>query len=93
MAQTTEFIEVGDGILTFVREGRKLVKASFADRITKQIQHNHTMTVIEDDIPVLLKRCQECTIWLEQNDKGHWVDFDNRFLCKDSPTSMHRVVN
>lgn len=86
MAQTTELIEMADGVLTMIREGRKLVKVSYE---TKLAAHYRAIEAAGD---VELKRCQECGTWLEQNDRGHWVDLSSRFLCRTSPTSMHRVA-
>lgn len=92
MAQTVELIETGDGVLSFTREGRKLVKVSFEDRITQQAKARHAAKATITENEVELKRCQECGTWLEQNDRGYWVDFAERFLCKPSPTSMHRIA-
>lgn len=90
MAQTTELIEMADGVLTLIREGRKLVKVSYE---TKQIAHYRALQAMRVDDDIILKRCQECGTWLEENERGVWVDFSNRFLCLKSQTNMHRAAH
>lgn len=79
---TTETIKMAEGILTLTRDGRKLVKVSY-DTGKKITLANSMFGNIDT--------CAHCGCFLEEDDRGVMVDFMDRFLCRQSPTSMHKV--
>lgn len=80
---TTDLIETADGILTLVRDGRKLVKVSF--------QHRSVINM-DSSIFADCRDCTHCGTLLAEDDRGVWRDLADRFLCRRSPSAMHSPI-
>lgn len=78
-----ETIKMSEGILTLTRDGRKLVKVSYDTG--KKI--NLATSMFGD-----IDSCVYCGCFLEENERGVMVDFMDRFLCRQSPSAMHKVA-
>lgn len=81
---TVETIETGDGVLEFLREGRKLVAVSF-QHVTKAARIAKAQ---ENDLDI--DKCHFCGTMVVSH-RGSWYDLADRFLCRQSPSSMHKV--
>lgn len=83
---TLETLKMAEGTLTLVREGGKLVGVTFKHEKTEAVKNNRFEELGSDP-----ERCFYCGTWVDFMN-GSYYDFANHFLCRQSPSSMHRVM-
>lgn len=87
MELRAEVVECADGVLNLLWEGNKLAGVSFDTRAPKRAPNQNSYNPLTYE----WEFCAHCGTWLEKDDRGAWVDLNDRFLCRESPSSMHKV--
>lgn len=90
MELTAEVIECADGMLNFLWEGNKLAAVSFQHAKGPRTVKGRVVKVSDFEDETDLSRCDHCRTWVEFRN-GSWYDFADHFLCRESPSSMHKV--
>lgn len=86
-----EVLQMAEGVLTLVRQNGKLVGSTYSHNPTiKIVQEREEMRAILGDSDP--ERCFYCGTWVDLFENGSYYDFADHFLCRQSPTSMHRPM-